>query len=538
MSRPLKVIVVGSGVAGMAFAHRLSSLMGMDEVDIRMLSKAAPETSNSHAAQGGVAAVTDPSDSWERHRDDTLAVGAGRCDEEVVERVVREGPECIRELLVKGARFDLDAEGRLEAAREGGHSAARVVHRGDRTGAELVRVLRGQVKCDPKISITETLLALDLLVAELPEGRRCQGVRTLDLHTGEVREQFADVTVLATGGAGQVYRHTTNPVGATGSGVAMAVRADVALRDMAFVQFHPTALYAPDQEGTFLISEAVRGAGAVLLRPDGTRLMEGVHPMADLAPRNVVARAIHAVMQDQHARHVWLDARGIGGARFAREFPMILDHCWSIGLDPSKEPIPVMPAAHYLCGGISTDGRGRSALEGLYALGECAGSGLHGADRLASNSLLEALVIPGHAAASIMITGSQGPGPDDEVIGRYVFTSPSPLTLATRDQLRDRMMESVGIVRDDAGLKAAWKDLGRLRSWSDAAWSSGERSMELFELRDLVLVAQAICKQAIAEPVSAGAHWNRDRQAPGPRGSAASDGAGPFRPERHHQALN
>ena len=537
MNRPLKVIVVGSGVAGMAFAHRLSSLMGIGEVDIRMFSKGAPETSNSHAAQGGVAAVIDPSDSWEQHRDDTLEVGAGRNAPEVVERVVKEGPACIQELLTKGARFDLDAEGRLDAAREGGHSAARVVHRGDRTGAELVRVLRGQVKGDPKITVTETLIALDLLVAEGPDGRCCSGVRTIDVHTGVVREQYADVTVLATGGAGQVYRHTTNPVGATGSGVAMALRANVTLRDMAFVQFHPTALYAPDQEGTFLISEAVRGAGAVLLRPDGSRLMEGLHPMADLAPRNVVARAIHAVMRDQHAPHVWLDATRIGEARFAREFPMILDHCWSIGLDPNKEPIPVMPAAHYLCGGIRTDGQGRSDLEGLYALGECAGSGLHGADRLASNSLLEALVIPRHAAASIMITEWQKPIAEDEETGRYVFTEPSPMTLATLDELRDRMMDSVGIVRDDAGLQAASDALVGLSSQADAAWSTGERSMELLELRDLVLVGQAICKQAIAEPVNAGAHWNRDRQAPGSKGSGVSDPSGPHRPERHHKAL-
>ncbi|MBK9061566.1 MAG: L-aspartate oxidase [Flavobacteriales bacterium] len=527
MSRPLKVIVIGSGVAGMAFAHRLSALMVIDEVDIRMLSKAAPETSNSHAAQGGVAAVTDPSDSWERHRDDTLEVGAGRCDPEVVERVVKEGAACIQELLEGGARFDTDADGRLDAAREGGHSAARVVHRGDRTGAELVRVLRAQVKGDPKITVTETLMALDLLVTGGSGGRRCHGVRTIDIHTGEVREQFADVVVLATGGAGQVYRHTTNPAGAIGSGVAMAVRAEAPLHDMAFVQFHPTALYAPEQKGTFLISEAVRGAGAVLLKPDGARLMEGLHPMADLAPRNVVARAIHAVMRDQGATHVRLDATRIGEARFAKEFPMILDHCRSIGLDPCKEPIPVLPAAHYLCGGIRTDGQGRTELEGLYALGECAGSGLHGADRLASNSLLEALVIPRHAAASIMISEWQAPLPEDKGTGRYVFTAPTPLTLATLDELRDRMTDSVGIVRDDAGLRAALDILAGLRSHADVAWSQGERSMELFELRDLVLVGIAICEQAMAEPFNAGTHWNRDRQGRANTESAVADKTGP-----------
>lgn len=510
MNRPLKVIVVGSGVAGMAFAHRLSSLMGADEVDIRMLSKAAPESSNSHAAQGGVAVVVHPSDSWEGHRDDTLEVGGGRCLPEVVERVVQEGPGCIQELLLKGARFDTNDEGGLATAREGGHSAARVVHRGDRTGAELVRVLRAQVRCDPKISVTETLMALDLLVSDTSGGRRCRGVRTMDIHTGVITEQFADVTVLATGGAGQVYRHTTNPVGATGSGVAMAIRANVPLRDMAFVQFHPTALFAPEQEGTFLISEAVRGAGAMLLRPDGSRLMEGLHPMADLAPRNVVARAIHAVMREESAAHVMLDATQIGEARFAREFPMILNHCWSIGIDPVREPIPVMPAAHYLCGGIRTDAQGRTELDGLYALGECASSGLHGADRLASNSLLEALVIPRHAAASVLISEWQQPIQKDLGKGQYSFTAPSPLTLSSLADLRELMMRDVGIVRGDEGLRSARKGLLEFKKRAEVAWSGGERSQELFQLRDLALVAIAICEQATAETGNAGTHWNED----------------------------
>lgn len=510
MKRQLKVIVVGSGVAGMSFAVRLSGLMKAEGVDIRMLSKAAPENSNSYAAQGGVAAVIHPMDSWEQHRNDTLEVGAGRCDPAVVELVVKEGPACIRELLDQGARFDTDGEGQLEAAREGGHSAARVVHRGDRTGAELVRVLRGQVKLDPRITVTETLMAMDLLVTEGLHGKRCNGVRTIDIHSGEIKLHYADVVVLATGGTGQVYRHTTNPAGATGSGVAMAVRAGVPLRDMAFVQFHPTALYAPDQEGTFLISEAVRGAGAVLLEPNGQRLMEGIHPMADLAPRNVVARAIHAVMHQQSAAHVWLDARGIGEARFAKEFPMIQSHCWSMGLDPAREPIPVMPAAHYSCGGIRTDAQGRTELEGLYALGECAGSGLHGADRLASNSLLEALVIPKHAAAAVMSSSWSPLLPEDEVVGRFAFMEPSALTLEATSALRDQMMERVGMVRDDAGLRTALQAVDEFRQDADKAWAAGERSLQLLELRNLVLVAHAICEQAMRESANAGTHWNSD----------------------------
>ncbi|MBS1545827.1 MAG: L-aspartate oxidase [Bacteroidetes bacterium] len=512
MSRPLEVIVVGSGVAGMAFALRLSALAGKRGANIRILSKAAPEQSNSNAAQGGVAAVIRPSDSWEQHRDDTLAVGVGRCDKAVVERVVKEGPECIRELLRQGARFDTDERGELEAAREGGHRTARVVHRGDRTGAELVRVLHEEVSRTPGIWLDTASMALELLVEDVPEGRRCTGVQTLNLTTGTVTLEEADAVVLATGGAGQVYRHTTNPAGATGSGVAMAARAGVTLRDMAFVQFHPTALYAPDEPGTFLISEAVRGAGAVLLRHDGSRLMEGVHPMVDLAPRNVVARAIHAEMRNGGVPHVWLDTSRIGRSRFTKEFPMILEHCWSLGLDPLTGPLPVMPAAHYLCGGIRTDADGATEMPGLYALGECASSGLHGADRLASNSLLEALVIPRHAAERM---AAAVPRMDKwearKEIGRLQLMPGSLTAQALRQRLRDVMMDGVGIVRDDAGLQAAADELLVIKQHVDGLLHGGERSIELLELRDMVLVGRAICLQAMLEPCNAGAHWNTDR---------------------------
>lgn len=512
MSRPLEVIVVGSGVAGMAFALRLSALVGKGGANIRILSKAAPDQSNSNAAQGGVAAVIRNGDTWEQHRDDTLAVGAGRCDRAVVERVVKEGPECIRELLRQGARFDTDERGELEAAREGGHRMARVVHRGDRTGAELVRVLHAEVNRTPGILLDTASMALDLLVEDAPGGRRCTGVRTLHLATGSVSLEQADAVVLATGGAGQIYRHTTNPSGATGSGVAMAARAGVTLRDMAFVQFHPTALYAPDEPGTFLISEAVRGAGAVLLRHDGSRLMEGVHPMADLAPRNVVARAIHAGMRGNGVPHVWLDTARIGRRRFAKEFPMILEHCWSIGLDPLAGPLPVMPAAHYLCGGIRTDADGATEMPGLFALGECASSGLHGADRLASNSLLEALVIPRHAAARVAAAGPRtGDVETSKDAGRLQLMPGSQTEQALRHRLRDVMMDGVGIVRDDAGLQAAAEELLVIKQHVDGLLHGGERSIELLELRDMVLVGRAVCLQAMLEPDNAGAHWNTDR---------------------------
>lgn len=508
--RPLKVIVVGSGVAGMAFAHRLSMSAGRGEVELRILSKAPPETSNSHAAQGGVAAVIDPADSWEQHRDDTLAVGGGRCDPGVVEMVVREGPQCIQELLAIGARFDADTQGRLDAARESGHSAARVVHHRDHTGAELVRVLRQALERADMIRIEEPIHAIDLLLEDGPLRKRCCGVRVLDPSTGTIVDRYADVVVLATGGAGHVYRHTTNPIGATGSGVAMAARAGVALRDMAFVQFHPTALYTTEPGTVFLISEAVRGAGAVLLDPNGERLMVGVHPAVDLAPRNVVARAIHSSMQECNAPHVWLDARPIGEDRLVREFPAIVAHCRAHGIDPATELIPVMPAAHYLCGGIRSDAHGRTGLDGLYAVGECAGSGLHGADRLASNSLLEALVIPRNAASDVMNIVVPDRERRDQVVGGVLSLIADPTDTAPLSDLRSAMSSHVGMVRNGEGLIEASRVIDRVFGQAEVRWARGERSAELMDLRDLASVARSICRTAQVETRNVGTHFNTD----------------------------
>lgn len=510
MNRCLNVIVVGSGVAGMAFAHRLSVLAGKGEVDIRILSKAPPETSNSHAAQGGVAAVIDPTDSWEQHRDDTLVVGAGRCDPNVVEMVVREGPQCIQELLGFGARFDADADGSLNAAREGGHGAARIVHHQDSTGAELVRVLREQVERSDAIRIEEPMHAVDLLLDESGEQQRCCGVRVLDLDTGRITDRHADVVVLATGGAGQVFMHTTNPPGATGSGVAMAVRAGVDLRDMAFVQFHPTALYTPDPGTVFLISEAVRGAGAILLKPNGERLMAGIHPSGDLAPRNVVARAIHATMRSTGAPHVRLDARSIGRTRFIHEFPTIYDHCRGMGIDPTTDLIPVMPAAHYLCGGIRTDAFGQSSLAGLLALGECACSGLHGADRLASNSLLEALVIPRSAATNVLATAWPERLRNDTEVGADRSDPQHGDHELTLLQLRNAMTTYLGLVRDRNGMAEGVRIISSVLQHADEAWARGDRSSALMDLRDLASVALAIANTARSEERNVGTHFNID----------------------------
>lgn len=507
MSERVDVIVVGGGIAGMVYATQLVDLAKGKPVRVRILSKAPVEVSSSYAAQGGVAAVMRESDSFEQHVKDTLTVGAGRNDADVVRLVVREGPELIRGLVGIGAHFDANAKGELDLAREGGHSTARVVHHRDRTGEEIVRVLHQRVAETPGIDVMEGQRAIDLLVEGEGEQRRCIGVRAVDLRTGDVLDHFSPNVALATGGIGQLYEHTTNPPTATGDGIAMAIRAGVPVRDMAFVQFHPTALYTGKRGQASLISEAVRGAGARLLGADKKPLMTGMHPMGDLAPRNIVARVIHREMMLRHVPHVWLDASPIGIQRFTHEFPGIARACRALGLLPGKDPLPVMPAAHYLCGGIHTDDRGRTALPGLFALGECASSGLHGADRLASNSLLEALVIPKRAAQATIDGGSAVP--------------PAPSHIHVSDQLAKRAVEiipramsahthamtlNVGIVRNAQGLENALRVMNCIERQVEPIWKRRRWSVGLMDLRDLLVVGRSIAEGALHEPKSVGAH--------------------------------
>jgi len=506
MNTPLDVIVVGGGIAGMACAVELVDQAGDRPVRVRILAKEPVQGSNSFAAQGGMAAVMHPADSTARHVRDTLTVGEGRNDPAVVRRVVREGPAMVRALLALGAEFDRDAGGGIALAREGGHTMARVVHHQDRTGAEIVRVLQRRTRSLPQVTVIDAQ-ATDLLVRD----GQCIGVRARDMRQGRSTDLFAHAVVLATGGIGQVFLHTTNPPGATGDGIAMAVRAGVPQKDMAFVQFHPTALYTGTTGTAFLISEAVRGAGAVLLRPDGRPLMAGVHPQGDLAPRNVVARTIARVMTSTRAPHVWLDTSAMGAARFRREFPTIAARCRELGIMPGRDRIPVMPAAHYLCGGIRTDGTGRTALKGLYALGECACSGLHGADRLASNSLLEALVIPRHAARRMLRAHPRWtPAPDAAVHEDPPTESrrtPAIDPHALIDDLRRTMTRHVGILRTQHGLHQALRRIERTNALVTQAWSRGERADELLVLRHMVAVARGIVLAALTEPHSIGTHW-------------------------------
>lgn len=512
MSAPLEVIVVGGGIAGMAYATQLVDLAGLRAVHIRILTKAIVQVSNSYAAQGGVAAVIHSDDSYAQHVRDTITVGAGRNDPAVVRSVVHEGPRIIRGLIGLGARFDSDMDGQLELAREGGHSRARVVHRRDSTGAEIVRVLQQRVLSEPAIELVEDQRAIDLLVEGHGGDRRCIGMRSMDLRAGHIMDHFADVVVLATGGAGQVYEHTTNPLGATGDGVAMAVRAGVPIRDMAFVQFHPTALYTGAPGPSFLVSEAVRGAGARLLNDEGKPLMHTLHPMGDLAPRNIVARAIHLEMIRTGMAHVWLDAGPIGSVRFAREFPAIDEQCRKHGIVPCCDLIPVVPAAHYMCGGIRTDDRGRTGLAGLYALGECASSGLHGADRLASNSLLEALAIPKRAARSTLrVESGRCARPVAHVMSDKMTFRKSRVMERGIEALKEAMSTHVSIVRDRKGMVHALHRIARLERALRRAMVRPRWSRELLDLRDMLAVARSITEAALNEPKSIGAHYVHER---------------------------
>ncbi|MFA5139506.1 MAG: L-aspartate oxidase [Elusimicrobiota bacterium] len=515
-------LVVGSGIAGLLAAHKLSSIGTVHVVT----KKDAVHSSTNHA-QGGIAAVMEESDSFEDHVQDTLKAGAGLCAERIVRMVVGDGPARVRELMDLGVRFSGES-GKLDLGLEGGHSHRRVLHAGDLTGREIERALVESCRRSPDIRIFENHSTVDLLLSEHPSktpprSNRCLGAYALENATGAVHAFTARATILATGGAGKVYMYTSNPDIASGDGMAMSYRAGAELRNLEFVQFHPTCLYDPgsmtEQGRRFLLSEALRGEGGVLLLKDGTRFMERYDPRKELAPRDVVARAIDAEMKRSGAECVYLDMSAKPKEFLEQRFPGILAHCRSIGLDMVSQPIPVVPAAHFFCGGVQTDPDGATDIPGLFAVGETAHTGLHGANRLASNSLLEGAIFA-HRSFLRIRRDDQGPlsAPPARVApwdpGEAIPSNEAVVVQQNWDSLRRLMWNYVGIVRSDRRLKNALERIRvTSRDVSDYYWQF-LLTRDLIELRNIALLSELIVTCALSRRESRGLHFNTD--CPGP----------------------
>lgn len=500
-------LVLGSGIAGLTFA-----LEAAKRGRVLVLTKRGETDAATNWAQGGIAAVLDPDDSFGEHTADTLTTGGGLSHRDVVDMVVEDAPKRIEALSELGARFSSAGDGHFDLAREGGHGKRRVVHAGDITGAEVQRALLEAVHAQPNIELREGHMAIDLIdMARLGGPRRIVGAYALDTRTQQVYSIVARATVLATGGAGKVYLYTTNPDIATGDGVAMAYRAGAEIANMEFFQFHPTCLYHP-QAKSFLISEALRGEGGILRLPDGTPFMERHHPMKDLAPRDVTARAIDYEMKRTGADCVWLDMTH-KSADFLRErFPNIYARTKALGIDLTREPIPVVPAAHYMCGGVLVDLEGRTSLPGLWAVGEVACTGLHGANRLASNSLLEGLVYGHRAALSVHGASPDLPGVEapDWDPGKATESDEAVVVANDWDELRRFMWNYVGIVRSDRRLVRASHRIALLKEEVREYYFRHVITMDLLELRNIADVAELIITSAAFRRESRGLHYTVD----------------------------
>ena len=508
-------IVVGSGIAGLTFALKVARHGRVAIVTKKNLSEA-----NTQYAQGGIAAVTKPTDSIELHVADTLRAGAGLCREEVVQTIVEEGPDRVQELIDLGMDFtreetiSTDGERFYSLGKEGGHSKRRVLHTKDATGREIMRALLAALERAPNVSVFEDHFAIDLITTaklECDKENRCVGAYVLDRNTGKVETFSAPHVVLATGGSGKVYLYTTNPDIATGDGVAMAYRAGVTIANMEFTQFHPTCLYHP-QAKSYLVSEALRGEGAVLKDLAGNEFMAAAHPLADLAPRDIVARTIDSEMKRSGAGNMHLDITHKSAPFIMDRFPNIYRKCLEFGIDITKQAIPVVPAAHYQCGGVKTDVDGCTELPGLYAVGEVASTGLHGANRLASNSLLEGLVCA-HRAAQCVINEPQ---PDIEV-SMPLWQSgqaedPDELVVVSHnwDEVRRCMWDYVSIVRTRKRLLRGQSRIENLREEIRQYYWDFKVTADLLELRNIAQVAELIIGCALQRPESRGLHYNLD----------------------------
>ena len=510
-------LVIGSGIAGMSFALKVA-----DHGKVALICKAGLEEANTYFAQGGIASVTNLAvDNFEKHIEDTMIAGDWLSDREAVEKVVCGAPAQIKQLIEWGVQFDKKENGEFDLHREGGHSEFRILHHKDNTGAEIQTSLIRAVENHPNITIFKNHYAVEIItqhhlgiiVTRHTPGIKCFGAYILDEETGIVDTFLSKVTVMATGGCEAVYRNTTNPLVATGDGIAMVYRAKGIVKDMEFIQFHPTALYHPGDRPCFLITEAMRGYGAVLRNLAGEEFMQKYDPRLSLAPRDIVARAIDSEMKLRGEDHVYLDVTHKNPEETKRHFPNIYQHCLTLGIDITKDYIPVAPAAHYLCGGIKVDLNGQSSIRRLYALGECSCTGLHGGNRLASNSLIEAIVYADAAARHAL-----------ECFNRYEYNTDVPewndegtITNEERVLITQSMKEVnqimecyVGIVRSNLRLIRAWNRLDILYEETERLFKSCKASREICELRNMINIGYLITRQAMERKESRGLHYTID----------------------------
>ena len=515
------ILVIGAGIGGLTTAIKIAEKR--KDLSIMVLTKTVEGESNTRYAQGGVAAVwNEDTDTFQKHVEDTLDAGDGLCNVNAVNIVTSEGPDRVRELIDWGTRFDKNDANKYDLGKEGGHSENRILHYKDLTGWEIQRALLAKAHAMPNLEIHEHYFAVDFItqhhlgynITRLTEGIECYGIYVLNKETKAMETILARMTVVATGGAGQIYRNTTNPVIATGDGMAMMYRAKGHLGNMEFVQFHPTALYNPAGENpSFLVSEAVRGFGGILKFRNGEEFMHKYDPRKSLAPRDIVARAIDNEMKIQGEECMFLDCRHLDIEAFKAHFPTIRDKCISIGIDPAKDMIPVVPACHYMCGGITADELGRTSIQNLYACGECTSTGLHGANRLASNSLLEALVFAERIHLDVV------KNIDDAEFKESIpewnangTTDPKEMVLITQSlkELKEIMSSYVGIVRSNVRGKRALDRLHLLFEESEGLYNSTILSPQLCELRNLITIAYLVSKAASMRRESRGLHYTTD----------------------------
>lgn len=517
MVKRFDFLVIGSGIAGMSFALKVAH-----KGTVALICKTELEEANTYFAQGGVASVTNTLvDNFEKHIQDTLVAGDWISDRQAVEKVVREAPAQISELISWGVDFDKDEKGNFDLHREGGHSEFRILHHKDNTGAEIQDSLINAIHRHPNITVFENHFAIEILtqhhmgvkVTRQTPGIECYGAYILDMNDHRVDTFLSKVTLMATGGVGAVYQTTTNPLVATGDGIAMVYRAKGTVKDMEFVQFHPTALYHPGDRPSFLITEAMRGYGGILRTKDGKEFMQKYDPRLSLAPRDIVARAIDNEMKNRGDEHVCLDVTHKDAEETKKHFPNIYEKCLSLGIDITRDYIPVAPAAHYLCGGIKVDLNACSSIGRLYAVGECSCTGLHGGNRLASNSLIEAVVYADAAARHSL-----------NAIDRYDFNGRIPewndegtrsneeMVLITQSvkEVGQIMSTYVGIVRSDLRLKRAWERLDIIYEETESLFKRSKASKEICELRNMVNVGYLIMRQAIERKESRGLHYTID----------------------------